>query len=660
LYKFSVDPSRDIADKWRAAGIPTQALYVAMATPLAAIDVRIDDNWRVIWRVVFGCVLGAIGLAVLGSFLVTRPLNAITQATQKFAAGKSHVELPIHDSSEVGVLARSFAEMIEQIHQRQQDLQERTRDVEAANTALAQARDKAEQATVAKDFFLASVSHELRNPLNHVLGFTQLLEMTPLSESQQRDLNRIHRSAANLLALVDDILDYQKIIQGVLTLEPTSIDLFAWIEELAESMRAKAGEKHNLLEVDCPADIGTLDADEKRVRQALTNLLSNAAKFTQNGVITLSVRRERDAAGEWLRMDVRDTGRGMSAEQQSQLFKPFTKLLSRSENPEGTGLGLTLSQRLCRLMGGDLILSHSAAGQGSTFTIRLPEKTTAAVVRQSPAPLRHLAPSPTPGSAARPISVLVIDDDPDVRELMRRHLEEQGFIVHLADSGAEGLDMVKRVRPDAITLDVLMPGIDGWGTLAALQADAETTHIPVILITMLDDRTRGFALGAWDVLTKPVSWGRLIDMLHHLQPNTGPVLLVDDDPAFRELAERTLSHHGWEVCGAEDGRAALAAAARRCPILVLLDLIMPGMDGFEFLEEFRKEAIWRDVPVVVLTAKELTEDDHRRLDGTVHRVLYKGMNSKEEMVMEVERLLRIRAHHGDVESNRMAGAEQPA
>src|SRR5262249_37447523 len=153
---------------------------------------------------------------------------------------------------------------------------------------------------------------------------------------------------------------------------------------------------------------------------------------------------------------------------------------------------------------------------------------------------------------------------------------EQGFVVHLAASGAEGLDMVKRVRPDAITLDVLMPGIDGWGTLAALQADAETTHIPVILITMLDDRTRGFALGAWDVLTKPVRWSRLIDMLHQLEPSTGPVLLVDDDPAFRELAERTLSHHGWEVCGVEDGRAGLAVAARRRPILVLLDLLMPG------------------------------------------------------------------------------------
>jgi signal transduction histidine kinase/CheY-like chemotaxis protein len=654
LYKFSLEPR---ANRHVSANLPEEALYVQMATPLEPIDARIDDNWMVIWRVVGLCVLGAIALAVLGSFLVTRRLNAITRATQRFAAGKTDVRLPLNDTTEVGLLARSFADMIRQIQQRQRELQQRTSELETANADLALARDKAEQTTVAKDFFLASVSHELRTPLNHVLGFAQLLEMTELSDAQQRDLSKIQRSAANLLSLVDDLLDYQKMIQGVLTLEPTTIEFFGWIEELAETMRPKIAEKGNTLVLDCPPDIGTLDADEKRVRQAVTNLLSNAAKFTQKGVVTLSVRRERDEAREWLRIDVHDSGRGMTPDQQSQLFKPFTKLLSRSENPEGTGLGLTLSQRLCRLMGGDLVLSHSAPGEGSTFTIRLPAKTTAAATISGSASGRFTSQKRTSAPAPKAISVLVIDDDPDVRELMRRHLEEQGFTVHLAASGAEGLEMVKQVQPDAITLDVLMPGIDGWGTLAALQADADTAHIPVILITMLDDRRRGFALGAWEVLTKPVNWSGLIDLLHHLEPNTGPVLVVDDDPAFREMAERTLSHHGWEVCGAEDGRAALAAAARRQPVLVLLDLLMPGMDGFEFLEAFRKEAVWREVPVVVLTAKDLTEEEHRRLDGAVVRILYKGMSGKDELMMEIERLLRNRAHAGSVESHLMASAK---
>ena len=243
---------------------------------------------------------------------------------------------------------------------------------------------------------------------------------------------------------------------------------------------------------------------------------------------------------------------------------------------------------------------------------------------------------------------------------MRRHLEGHGFIVHLAASGAEGLEMVKRLEPDAITLDVLMPGIDGWGTLAALQADAETADIPVILITMLDDRTRGFALGAWEVLTKPISWSRLIDLLRNIEPNTGPVLLVDDDAAFRELAERTLSRHGWEVCSVADGRAGLAAAARRRPALVLLDLLMPVMDGFEFLEAFRQDPAWREVPVVVVTAKHLTAEDHRRLDGSVLRILPKGMSSLEELLREVERLLHNPTDAASPEPETADAAEQPA
>jgi CheY-like chemotaxis protein/anti-sigma regulatory factor (Ser/Thr protein kinase) len=435
-------------------------------------------------------------------------------------------------------------------------------------------------------------------------------------------------------------------IQGVLTLEPTTFDPKPWVENVAEGMQRKIAEKGNRLVVDCPADLGALEADEKRLRQALTNLLSNAAKFTHDGVVSVSVLRERDEKGEWVRLDVRDTGRGMTPAEQTRLFQPFTRLLTRSENPEGTGLGLALSQRLCRLMGGDLMLTHSEPGQGSTFTIRLPATPAAGATAAVPAvpSLPHTAADTAAVALVqRPITVLVIDDDPDVRELMRRHLEGQGFIVHLAASGAEGLEMVKRLRPDAITLDVLMPGIDGWGTLAALQADRETANIPVILITMLDDRTRGFALGAWEILPKPVSWGRLIDLLHHIEPNTGPVLLVDADPAFRDLAGRTLHQHGWEVCCAENGRDALTAAARRRPALVLLDLPLPVMDGFAFLEAFRRDPVWREVPVVVLTARDLTDEERCRLNGSVQRILSKGMSSLDELLGEVEWLLHHRA-----------------
>jgi signal transduction histidine kinase/DNA-binding response OmpR family regulator len=636
LYKFSLEPDETL---------PEQCLYVGMASPIEVIDAKIDDNLADILGVALACVLGAVALAVIGSHFLTRPLKAITAATQHLAAGGNDVPLPVEDTSEIGALARSFARMAEQIRQRQREIadrnehledrvRERTRELEEANVELAHARDKAENVAVAKDYFLATVSHELRTPLNHVIGFIQLLEMTALDEDQLRDVDKIHHAADNLLSLVNDLLDYQKIVQGALSLEPTPFDLAPWLEELAGAMRPAIAAKGNELAVQCPAEVGTLYADEKRVRQAVTNLLSNAAKFTRAGRVTLSARRERDRAGDWIVLDVSDTGRGMTPQQQTKLFQPFTKLLSRSDNPEGTGLGLALSQKLCRLMGGDVVLSRSEPDAGSTFTIRLPAPPIDGPVSPS-RPLVLVAPA----LSRKVTSVLVIDDDPDVRELMRRHLEGQGFVVHLVASGAEGLELVKKIRPDAITLDVLMPGIDGWGTLAALQADAETCHIPVIMITMLDDRTRGFALGAWEFLPKPISWSRLIDLLNHVEPHTGPVLLVDDDPAMRELASRTLSQHGWDVFSVENGKAALEAAARRKPVMVLLDLLMPVMDGFEFLEAFRKEPAWREVPVVVLTAKHLTDDDYRRLDGSVQKILSKGMSNLVELLREVEWLL---------------------
>ncbi len=766
LYKFNLGPEQGSTDN--------KCFYVALAVPLEEIEGKIDTRY-INWAVV-GCILGAIGFAVLGSFLLTRPLNAITRATRELAKGKTDVYLPVKDSTEIGVLARSFAYMIVQIQERQQEISEREarlntilesaadailtvgedgtirsfnkaaeklfgysaleiigehlgrilddptlvaddaeaverlgerlgtgslgesvgrrkdgstfpleyggnrvplpnrivltlilRDITDRKNAEEVARRRREEleqrvkerthelelanrdlakATAAKDLFLATVSHELRTPLNHVIGFIQLLEMTELDDTQLRDLGKIHHAAHNLLALVNDLLDYQTIIQGKLKFEPAEFDLASWAEQVADAMRSRFAENGNRLVVDCPADLGTLHADEKRVQQALTNLLNNAAKFTHHGVVTLSVRREQEEAGTWIRIDVRDSGRGMTPEQQTSLFQPFTKLLKRSENPEGTGLGLAISQQLCRLMGGYLRLTQSVPGQGSTFTIRLPGAPSGTPASLGSAQAtRPATRNGEPAPTRKPTTILVIDDDPDVRELMRRHLEGQGFVIQTAESGVAGLEMVKRLRPDAITLDVLMPGIDGWGTLAALKADAETATIPVILITMLDDRTRGFALGAWEFLPKPIDWSRLIDLLRHLEPTTGPVLLlVDDDPQLRELASRLLSQHGWDVCCVADGQAALDAAGQRRPALVLLDLLMPCMDGFEFLTAFRQDSTWRDVPVVVLTAKDLTEDDRRRLNGSVQKILSKGMGSLNDLLSEVEWFLTNHAN----------------
>lgn len=405
------------------------------------------------------------------------------------------------------------------------------------------------------------------------------------------------------------------------------------VEEVAGTVRPLAEKNGNALEVECGSDVGTMRADLTRVRQALLNLASNAVKFTEKGRVRITARRVPGRAGDAIVFQVADTGIGMTPEQVGRLFQDFTQAdSSTTRRYGGTGLGLAISRRFCRMMGGDITV-ESEPGRGSTFTIRLPAAAETAgpdrAVAEAPA-------APRPAAATRDARlVLVIDDDPTVRELMSRYLEREGFTVLTAASGVEGLVRARERRPGAITLDVIMPDLDGWDVLAALKGDPALADIPVILVTIVDERQRGYALGAAEYLVKPIDRERLASLLLSLCGSSGHVLVVDDDDHTRSVLRQALAGSGFKVDEAPHGRSALAWLDRNRPDAIVLDLVMPEMDGFELVDELRRRPEWRDIPVVVVTAMDLSEADRRRLNGAVERVITKSGQSAADLLRDV-------------------------
>ena len=500
---------------------------------------------------------------------------------------------------------------------------------------LDKAKEAAEIANRAKSQFLANMSHELRTPLNAVILYTELLQEEATDQGIENflpDLGKIHGAAKHLLTLINDVLDLAKIESGKTDLIPETFDIVGVVQDVVTTIQPLAQKNANVLKVRCPPDLGTMYADLTKVRQSLFNLLSNACKFTEQGTICLDVSRAITEGRDWVTVEVTDSGIGINAEQMARLFEPFSQAdPSTTRKFGGTGLGLAITRRFCQMMGGDIDVS-SKMDQGSVFRIRLPIE---------------LAPSGESGSVAanpetqrrRGDTVLVIDDDPAAREILKRFLVEKGFRVETASDGEEGMQLAKKVRPLVITLDVVMPRKDGWAVLAALKADPELADIPVIMVTVVDEQNVAYTLGASDYLTKPINWNRFGSVIQKYTRslNTRQVLIIEDDAATRQMLRGMLEKEGWAVDESSGGRAALEQIAAHRPSLILLDLMMPGMNGFEFIEELQ-QGTEKNIPIVVLTAKDLSTEERQQLSGYVNVVLQKGTCSRDQLMNEMNAL----------------------
>jgi signal transduction histidine kinase/CheY-like chemotaxis protein len=640
----------------------TPAMIFVVSSVWAASLVALIALWRLRERSMIDLWLMVVMVAWLADIALSAVLNA-GRFDLGFYAGRIY-----------GLLAASFVLMVlllengtlygqlAQAHARERqksaDLERVNHKLESVNAMLDEFNHRLQQASRFKSEFLANMTHELRTPLNAIIGFSELLKdgrAGPLEDKQRRFAGLIFEGGEHLLALINDVLDLAKVEAGRMTLDSEPVDLGPFARSCLAMFDALALRRGLRLQYQGLA-AGRVTADARKLRQIVFNLLSNAVKFTPDGgTVTLSLSRlpsgkrrlelpgmaarvlplPPGSDGELLEICVRDSGPGLPANELSHLFEPFSQLsTARTTQAAGTGLGLALVSRLAELHGGAAGVA-SAPGQGAVFGVWIPWRTAAADEARTAVSAR-----PAAASARR---ALVIEDDPSAAELLRAHLESAGFEVHWIDD-ASRIEQASQPVPDVITLDIRLPGSSGWDVLEQLKQHPVLAGVPVVIVSVVGDEHKGVALGAAKVLQKPLTRQALLDAVHAVG-NSGTaasprkVLVIDDDPRALELVASSLGDAGCEVQRASDGAAAIRAAQAQRPDLIILDLLMPGLSGFEVVEAVRRDAATASVPIVVMTAKTVTAEDRERLNGHVRQVMSKTSFDPDRFLSELNRAL---------------------
>jgi len=547
------------------------------------------------------------------------------------------------------------AELSKARYELEQRVDERTAELLLAKNKAEQAQKIAEDANLTKSQFLANMSHELRTPLNAIIGYSEMLQEEAEDLEQEDfipDLQKIHAAGKHLLGLINDVLDISKIEAGKMDLFFETFDLATLLDEVVSTVQPLVEKKANTLKIIRDDNLGDMHTDITKLRQMLLNLISNAAKFTEQGTIRLEVKRDDD----WVNLCVADNGIGMTEEQQKKVFQPFTQAdYSTTRRYGGTGLGLAITKQFVEMMDGTLSVV-SEFGQGSTFTLTLPVQT------------KH---ADTQSVTQQPVLldmngvVLIIDDEANMRQSLKNGLSKLGYAVAVATNGDEGLKLTKKLRPDGIFLNVQLSDREGWRVLSTLKNDSLLAHIPIIVMTATEaDKQKGYAMGATDCINKIAVRSQLAAILekHAIgDDSTGLVMVIEDDKIFRQDITSLLESQGWRVLPAENGQVALEQLTHKKPAVIILDLALPVMDGFEFLAHLLDNNKWHLTPVVVLTSIELSAGEQARLNKHVETIFQKDTYDQDELILRIRQLIANAStlkHHQAILTNDFLGRYQ--